>query len=371
MQNLNSSLNAEKSSTFDSTSGFIVGQRVHFAGDHRRIGTVKYVGPVEGYSGTWIGVDWDNADGKHDGSINGIRYFEAESEKSGSFVRPQNLSFGVSLLDGLELRYRGSSTKEEEEEMYVLSASNRRVSIELVGKEKLEDKLSRFEELTVASLSYLGVSYLGPTCQIRSVMPNLKELDLTGNLLSDWKDIGNICEELPTLRALNLTNNKMASVMTGLPLLKNIRILVLNNTGIQWAEVEILKLSLPMIEELHLMCNKISAITPKYTSAVQGFSSLKLLNMEDNCISDWVEIVKLFLLESLEQLHLNKNSLTRICYPDEDMLCDLLSNCESTEKSIKPFNNLRCLLLGGNKIEDLASVDSLNSFPKLTVRFYN
>lgn len=52
---------------------------------------------------------------------------------------------------------------------------------------------------------------------------------------------------------------------------------------------------------------------------------------------------------SLEQLHLNKNSLTRICYPDEDMLSDLLSNCESTEKSVKPFKNLRCLLLGNSQ----------------------
>lgn len=47
------------------------------------------------------------------------------------------------------------------DEMYVLSARNNRVSIQLLGKDKIQDKLSRFEELTNASLSYLGVSSPG------------------------------------------------------------------------------------------------------------------------------------------------------------------------------------------------------------------
>jgi len=93
---------------------FWVGQRVHALGDPRRIGTVKYVGPVEGYSDTWVGVDWDNGEGKHDGSVNGVRYFQAKSERSGSFVRAHNLSQGISLLEALESRYKSDSTKDEE-----------------------------------------------------------------------------------------------------------------------------------------------------------------------------------------------------------------------------------------------------------------
>ncbi|KAI8568646.1 hypothetical protein RHMOL_Rhmol02G0216600 [Rhododendron molle] len=410
---------------------FRIGQRAHSAGDSRRIGTVKYVGPVEGYSGKWVGVDWDNADGgKHDGSLNGVRYFHAESEKSGSFVRPHNLSAGITLLKALEIRYKSISTQEEEDEMYVFSASNRRVSVQLLGKDKIQDKLSRFEELANASLFYLGVSSSGPPCQISATIPNLKELDLTGNLLSDWKDVGAICEGLPALVALNLTNNLMAHDILGLPQLRNIRVLVLNNTGIKWIQVEMLKCSLPVIEELHLMGNKLNAITigdndnglgaiglnlwevgildrrfdgdgfshsevetplsssqssggsgfvageeevglcsgdwrrPPSSDIVQGFDSLRLLNLEDNCIADWNEILKLSQLKSLEQLHLNKNSINRLWYPEYDTVHDQLG-CESVETSGRPFQNLRCLLLGGNNIEDLASVDSLNSFPNL------
>ncbi|KAG5576912.1 hypothetical protein H5410_057046 [Solanum commersonii] len=174
---MQSSLDTEKPISSGSISGpdsvgFLIGQRVHFVGDTHRIGTVKYVGAVEGYGGNWVGVDWDNGDGKHDGSHNGVRYFEAQGPKSASFVRPHNLSSGFALLKALELRYHGESTKEEEDEMYVLSASNKRVSIELLGKDKIQNKLSQFEELTSASLAYLGVSSAGPPGHINTTIPS-------------------------------------------------------------------------------------------------------------------------------------------------------------------------------------------------------
>ncbi|XP_062091919.1 tubulin-folding cofactor E [Humulus lupulus] len=344
---------------------FRLGQRVHSAGDPWRIGTVKYLGPVQGYSGSWVGVDWDSGDGKHDGSINGVRYFQAKSERSGSFVRTHNLSSGISLIEALRLRYQGDTTKEEEDEMYVLSSSNKRVSIQLLGKEKIQDKLSRFEELTGASLSFLGVSSPGFSGDTGSLLPNIKELDLTGNLLSDWKDVGTICKELPMLTALNLSYNLMAPDIVGLPQLKSIRILVLNHTGVNWTKVEILKHSLPAIEELHLMGNSINTIDPPSSFTVQGFDSLRLLNLEDNCIADWKEIMKLSLLKSLEQLHLNKNNLSCISYSDDGRLHELSRSSESHEKTDKPFQNLCCLLLGNNNLEDLASIDALNFFPKL------
>ncbi|KAE8681267.1 Tubulin-folding cofactor E [Hibiscus syriacus] len=221
--------------------------------------------------------------------------------------------------------------------MYVLSASNQRVSVELLGKDKIQDKLSRFKELNSASISYLGVSTPGEPAEIRASVPNLRELDLTGNLISDWKDVGTIC----------------------------IRVLVLNSTGINWSQVEILEHSLPVIEELHLMGNKISSIEPTSSSTVQGFASLRLLNLEDNCLTEWNEILKLSQLKSLEQLYLNKNKLNSIFYPDKNKIQELFGNQESCEENYLLFQNLRCLLLGSNEISDLASIDSLNSFPKL------
>lgn len=45
------------------------------------------------------------------------------------------------------------------------------MSVELLGKEKIQDKLSRFEELTGASLSFLGVSSPGSPRDIATLLP--------------------------------------------------------------------------------------------------------------------------------------------------------------------------------------------------------
>lgn len=50
-----------------------VGRRINYAG---YLGTIRYVGPVDGTQGVWLGVEWDDAHrGKHDGLKNGKRYF--------------------------------------------------------------------------------------------------------------------------------------------------------------------------------------------------------------------------------------------------------------------------------------------------------
>ncbi|KAG8378536.1 hypothetical protein BUALT_Bualt08G0147200 [Buddleja alternifolia] len=371
MQTTFNSRDPTREQTQDPETSFRVGQRVHFIGQSRRIGTVKYLGPVDGYSGNWIGVEWDaDGEGKHDGSHNGVRYFTARGHNAASFVRPHNLSAGASLLQALEARYRTASTKEEEDEMYVLSARNKRVSIELLGKDKIEDKVSRFEELTSASLSYLGVSFPGASDSITSTLPNLKELDLAGNLLASWEDVGIMCEALPALTALNLSNNSLSHDISVLPQLSNIRVLVLNHTGVTWKQVElisveVLKDSLPNVEELHLMGNKLTDITTVSSTVVQGFNFLRILNLENNCISAWDEITKLSQLPRLEQLLLNNNKLNRVWYPDCSTLHEPNNGNESLEKSTMPFKSLRSLFLGGNNIEDLEFVDSLNSFPNL------
>lgn len=52
----------------------VIGTRISLAGS---LGTIKYIGPVSGTKGEWLGVEWDDAArGKHDGVKDGQRYFE-------------------------------------------------------------------------------------------------------------------------------------------------------------------------------------------------------------------------------------------------------------------------------------------------------
>ncbi|KAI1279524.1 CAP-Gly domain-containing linker protein 1 [Halotydeus destructor] len=54
-------------------------------------GTIKFLGTTAFAPGTWAGVELEDTNGKNDGSVNGVRYFQCEAE-SGIFVRPFRLT---------------------------------------------------------------------------------------------------------------------------------------------------------------------------------------------------------------------------------------------------------------------------------------
>lgn len=48
-----------------------------------QFGTVKYIGPVDGYTDTWLGIDWDDPErGKHNGTVKEKHYFETKYKKN-------------------------------------------------------------------------------------------------------------------------------------------------------------------------------------------------------------------------------------------------------------------------------------------------
>lgn len=55
-------------------AGVAVGQRV-VMGDNKR-GIVRYIGATQFATGEWVGIELDDATGKNDGSVQGVRYFE-------------------------------------------------------------------------------------------------------------------------------------------------------------------------------------------------------------------------------------------------------------------------------------------------------
>jgi dynactin complex subunit len=68
-------------------SSFYPGQRLS-SKDNRC--TVRYIGEVQGKSGQWLGVEWDDpARGKHSGTHNGVEYFTCmiiKSTRQGSHI---------------------------------------------------------------------------------------------------------------------------------------------------------------------------------------------------------------------------------------------------------------------------------------------
>lgn len=65
-----------------------IGDRVTVAGQRR--GTVRFVGETQFAKGLWLGIELDDADGKNDGSVNGVSYFSCGVNR-GVFAPPNRV----------------------------------------------------------------------------------------------------------------------------------------------------------------------------------------------------------------------------------------------------------------------------------------
>ncbi|CAH8448567.1 unnamed protein product [Schistosoma turkestanicum] len=74
------STSSEISNVSHALKNFTIGDRV-FLNKSKQHGTIAYIGPTHFSSDDLVGVVLDSSSGKHDGSINGIRYFQCPAKR--------------------------------------------------------------------------------------------------------------------------------------------------------------------------------------------------------------------------------------------------------------------------------------------------
>ncbi|KAI1004985.1 Dynactin, isoform [Podosphaera aphanis] len=102
-------------------SEFSVGQIVRI-NESDIEGTIRYVGETKFSPGPWVGVELVSEDGKNDGSVEGIRYFDCEMFR-GIFVRPANVQLSHSSSKKLK-----NGTKRVSRPSSISSTYGRRLS---------------------------------------------------------------------------------------------------------------------------------------------------------------------------------------------------------------------------------------------------
>lgn len=287
-----------------------LGQRLQIGKDRA---TVRYIGPVDGQSGDWVGLEWDDhARGKHDGCVNGRRYFICTStDNAGSFVRLSKLQetarAGDSVLQGLHSRYKGAPG--------AAAAASDTVRFNLVGEQDVRIHQGQLDILDKASLNGACISSAGPDGELAAAAPRLWELDLSDCLLSSWDDAVHIMQQLPALRVLNLSHMPMAFPNARLSLppcgtVSGLQTLVLNGCHLTWPQVLALEPSVPALRQLHLCSNGIASLgAGSNTICAQAFQQLQVLDLANNQLSSWDEVRELSHLTSLTALSLSRNSL--------------------------------------------------------------
>jgi hypothetical protein len=139
---------------------------------------------------------------------------------AGSFVRPSRPSDQPrGFLEALREKY----ASESQEFPDILEVGARPKAIEISGKvveevgfDKIRRQLAELQELRIVLLDGLRIAGVSPSYDqdhnpqseaaqdIGRTCPKIIELDLSRSLLSQWRDVWDICNQLPHLKRLKL-----------------------------------------------------------------------------------------------------------------------------------------------------------------------
>ncbi|XP_037071964.1 tubulin-specific chaperone E-like [Pollicipes pollicipes] len=327
---------------------FHIGDRVSCEGERA---TVLFVGAVDGSDGLWVGVEWDHPErGKHNGRVKGKQYFLTSHETGGSLVRPRKLSRPVQCTEAVVERYGiiiNTESTVDRDELDALQRDLNARFVQVIGLTKLNKKQSKLDLLKNVYLRECLITGDNPPL-LGEVCPSIEELDLAENLLNSWAAVADIVRQLPRLRVVNLSENRLLGPDASLrPAFATVRILLANRQRYTWSEVLECACMWPHVHRLTLVTNKISQLQAPPPGLFQQLDSLDL---DSNPIEDWSEILKLAALPRLRELGLANTGLRRIEVPSD--ATDL-------------FPALHSMVLDGNCIDEWGSVDAMDRLPSL------
>jgi hypothetical protein len=262
-----------------------------------------------------------------------------------------------SLEDAIQERYLPQQKQSYISDELLLEARDALSApfMKVVGMEKLSERQSKLMYTEDVTICYSTINEAGKLPHL----DNLKTLCLQSSCISNWKTVYEIVTQIPSLRILDLSANRLQ-----LPdenandekfMCENIETLILNSCDIsQWKEVLRIGEIFLNLRELSLKQNKIKSITE--CPANESFQKLETLTLGENEISDFNEILKLSTVPNLKELWINNNKITKVVLP----YCEYLSR-------LNIFGNLETFNCRHNPIKDEVQMfNELDKLPSLT-----
>ncbi|KAI1330294.1 Thioesterase/thiol ester dehydrase-isomerase [Xylariaceae sp. FL0255] len=329
--------------------------------------TVRYVGEVAGTSGSWLGVEWDDAGrGKHDGSHKGVRYFKCKSRSAtaASFVRPTRpADVSASFISALKEKYTAELAKTT-----AIQFSGK--VAEEIGFEKIRRKQAQLSELRYAVLDSSRIAAVyedeaETSSRIAETCPKVRELELSRNLFTRIGTVVKICEELPELRNLRLNGNRFQDIQqdeelnNGEKSLTGVKELALEETLMTWDEIVHVATKFCSLEGLTASTNQLSSLPNVPFLSLS--STLTTLSLEFNDFTTITDVASLAALHALRNLHLKGNNIISI------------QSTSGTSEPSRPLPlpvfsaSLQYLDLSYNQVSSWDFIDNLPTcFPGLT-----
>ena len=421
----------------------------------------------------WYGIEWDSEQrGKHDGIYQGQRVFYCELPGNrASFIKipkllppieynphhkesHQKIVYGISFLDALKEKYthhtdilptiadsttttktifdttstinasKSGSVKGMEEMML---GDSKIIQVKAIGFDKVKEKQQLFKLKEVGlSSSFISHAYSLDKKEsketITELSPNIQQLDLSHNLISEWNVVAEIVGSLPhctdirlsfnRFKPLSLNLNSTISTLVDLedhaelsiPLLhssisrfgksfQHLISLTLTNTFISWQDILYLEPSMSNLQHLYFAKNNISSLESRSDSSSSSlvswtsttFQHLKTLVLDSNHITSFSVLKPISKLPSLTSLSLANNPLTHISHESftsssSSSTPNITTTTSTDTASIKSqlkqkgdediiangFRTLTHLNISNTLIHSWNCINSLDKLPSLT-----
>ncbi|CAF3760219.1 unnamed protein product [Rotaria sp. Silwood1] len=304
--------------------------------------TILYIGLVDDHSGQWIGIEYWNQQGKHNGTLNGKFYFQTKHQLNGAFIRQQRIQYGNSFTQAIYKQYIKAFSND-----YITEDIN----YSLFGKE-YSDYAVDLSSIIRIDLSSQWVNQFDDNDDIYNNLNQIKELNIRQNLIKNWSQLWLILEKyFPELEILNVSNSRMNIDKYPSKEFLNIKQIVLIDTDNDCPIFENIIKYFPNLINIHLDLNHITLISENFVNQIKNLTNLSL--SDNSTLKYWDPFInRLGLLKYLQELILNNCGIYQIKLPDQD---------ESNEL----FPSLKYLYISDNKIDSYSSINELSRISSL------
>lgn len=267
---------------------------------------------------------------------------------SGSLIRSEKIEKFETLENAIKTRYSSPEALcAVDDDLLAETRDALQASfLKVVGMDKIREKqgnLKTVEEITCC------ISTINAAGKLQD-LENLQSLCVQSSCIANWKVVNDIVAQIPTLRCLDLSYNRLKSPDIGDEMqFEMLRSLVLDNCRLSdWNEVLAVAKLCPNLIEFSIKKNGIK----KLENSQDVMKSLETLILGDNAIDDIGEILKLGNLKNLRELMLNNNQIKSVKLP----------HCNFDQR-LSIFTSLESLNLRHNPIED--EIQLFNELDKL------
>ena len=294
--------------------------------ERQLLATVAWQGELPGKRGQWHGIIYDEPYGKHDGTYQGVRYFDCPPGY-GSFVRETKIEREMTLSDAIRVQY----SRDIEMEQLAGQTADSRVYF--------KDK--ELDQLRSVSVNELPVKSF--TTALVEQCPKLDAFDCSGCPIESWADIS------VALKGSNVTHLSCSRMRLKEAefTFDQVTTLTMCNAGYVWDDIIPILTQFPNLKRLNLSGNQIQTLS-NGTSTLPD--NLVFIDLSNNPVNDFDQLARCFgQLTSLDELNL--------------MSCQIASIDPVPAGS---FPALRTLVLADNPLETITSFDALNELKSLS-----